>query len=495
MSRETLEDHLRRVTRNFTSKLPEDDVLVLGRRLAEELARAHAESPPRHPDLALAAIPMVDGKPTLGPGAGAGSVAEDLFQLGALLQWLATGREPDVSWLLDGPPAPELSTLTRRAALAGLTAPAADARLSSAVTAVAALSAALAPESGGPPAWPLFRGEPGRAGYRPAATAAVALAPVWDAPVGGVTSSPLLAGPFVIAAAADGRLLFLDRATGRRVHEQRVGSALESTPALSGGRLHVGTDDGDLVGIDVRDGREVYRARLGTLVRSSPLPLDDRVLVGVVEGKTAGGVTAVEPEKGKPLWKRKLGAVFSSPALAGGRVLVGSDDGSLHALDPGTGALLWSHRLGAKVRATPAASGDLAVVGDFEGRLMAVRVADGTPGWVRQLGQGVYSSPCLVGDLCVVGCHDGSVHGFRLANGEPVFKSATRGPVVSSPAALGERLLVGSTDGDLCLLDSTGAILARASLSPLGTQSSPALDGEGVVIGSARGLHAFRVVA
>src|SRR4030067_1070989 len=49
MSPETLEDHLRRATRSFTARLPEDEALALGRELALELARAHGETPPRHP--------------------------------------------------------------------------------------------------------------------------------------------------------------------------------------------------------------------------------------------------------------------------------------------------------------------------------------------------------------------------------------------------------------------------------------------------------------
>src|SRR5262245_40842648 len=54
--RETLEDELRRATRNFSAPLAEDATLALGRDLLRELARAHAETPPRHPDLSLGSI-------------------------------------------------------------------------------------------------------------------------------------------------------------------------------------------------------------------------------------------------------------------------------------------------------------------------------------------------------------------------------------------------------------------------------------------------------
>src|SRR5260370_7098059 len=121
MDRESLEDHLRKATRQFTARLPEEQVLTLGRDLARELARAHAESPPRHPEIEPATIAFVDGKPVLEGGEVGGDVAEDLLQLGALLQGLATAGAADVSWRLDAPPAPDLWSLGQRAALAGLT--------------------------------------------------------------------------------------------------------------------------------------------------------------------------------------------------------------------------------------------------------------------------------------------------------------------------------------------------------------------------------------
>src|SRR5262245_9623520 len=119
----TLEDHLRKVTRNFTAKLPEDQLFGLGRDLARELLRAHAEQPPRHPGLELDAIEMTDGAPRLSGGAGPGSAAEDLFRLGALVNALALGQPADVAWRLDGPPPVEATTLLRRAVLAALGSP------------------------------------------------------------------------------------------------------------------------------------------------------------------------------------------------------------------------------------------------------------------------------------------------------------------------------------------------------------------------------------
>jgi outer membrane protein assembly factor BamB len=487
----SLEDHLRRATRNFTAPLPEDDVLALGADLARELARAHAETPPRHPELDPATIALADGRPRLTGTRAGGSDAEDVFLLGALLSWLATGTRPEVSWKLDGAPEPPLSTLARRAALRALSAPTRADRFASATEAAEALAAARAAPTGEPP-WPVFRGDAARSGAR-AVAAPSGLESLWQARVGTVVASPVVGPGAVLVPTTDGRLLFLEPAGGRRLHEVRLGSGVESTPALAGGVAVVGTDDGELIVVDVATGDERYRVRLGQMVRSSPIVVDGRVLIGVVEGRT-GAVAALDVDTGRVAWTRKLGAVFSSPARVGDRVLVGSDDGSLHALDLARGGVGWSHKLGGKVRATPAVAGELAVVGDFSGLLVAVRAADGTRAWAREIGHAIYSSACVAGGLCVVGCREGHIHGVDLRTGEPRFETGTRGPVVASPVAVGDRFLVGSTDGGLYLIGSDGAVVQRSELAAEGVQSSAALGAEPTAfVGSADGLHAVRL--
>jgi outer membrane protein assembly factor BamB len=495
METETLEDHVRRATRNFTSPLPEDQVLALGRDLARELARAHAESPPRHPDLDPRSIAMPGGVPRLEGGTAEGDAAEDLFTLGALLCSLATGTEPNVSWLLDGPPAPPLSTLSRRALLGALAAPRQADRFASAAVAAAALEAVLTAAPARPAPWPLFRGDAGRTGARPGPVAA-SLQPLWEAMTGAVVGSPVVTGDVVVAATADGRLVWLDRESGRLLHEMRLAAAVESSPALGEDQrmLHAGTDDGEMVGVDIVEGRERYRVKVGRLVRSSPLPLGGRVIVGVVEGKSGGMVVALDAAKGALVWARKMGPVFSSPALAGANVVVGSDDGFVHALDPAKGTVVWSAEMGAKVRATPAVAGETAVVADFAGRLTALRVSDGGKAWAAELGHAAYSSPCVRGELAVVGCNEGHVHALELRGGAARFEVRTRGPVVSSPVAAGERIVVGSTDGGLYLVDEQGRVADRREIAPGGIQSSAALDADHLFIGSARGVHALRLV-
>jgi dTDP-4-dehydrorhamnose reductase len=488
--RETLEDHLRRVTRSFTAPLAEEEALALGRGLLRELERAHAESPPRHPALDAASIAYAEGRPLLEGGSAEGSAAEDLFQLGALLFGLVSGQPAHVSWRLDGPPEAPGTSVLRRSLFTALASPRRERRFATAAEALAAVEAAARPP--GAASWPLFRGDAGRRGVAGGAPAARHLLPLWTAAIGPVVASPVLCGGMVLAASADGRLVWLDAASGRVLHEMKLASAIESSPAVADAVAWVGTDDGECVAVDVASAAIRWRARIGQVVRSSPLPVGDRVFVGVVEAKGAGGLVALDAS-GKTAWKARLQAVFSSPALCGERVVVGSDDGRVHAVDAAKGALAWSASLAGKVRGTPAAEGELVYVGDFGGRVSALKAADGTPVWAAELGAALYSSPTLAEALIVLGSNDGTLHGLDRGTGAVRFQLRTRGPVVASPVAASGTFVVGSTDGDLYLIDAGGALLAREGLAAKGVASSPALEGDRVVVGSALGVHALRL--
>jgi outer membrane protein assembly factor BamB len=486
---ETLEDHLRRTITRSSPRPDDDRLLALARDLLAGLAAAHAESPPRHPSLDPADIAMDGGTPRLGPGAPGGDAPEDLFQAGALLTAVALGRPADVAWRLDPAPRTELSTIRRRAALAGLVAPRRTDRYHTAAEALAAIEAAIAPSADGPAAWPMFRGGPDRAGARPG-PAPASLAPRWHARVGAVVASPIVASDLVVAATADGRVAFVDRASGRVLETVVVGGTIESSPAVSGRVVHVGTDDGALVGVGLDDGRERYRVKLGGMVRSSPLAGGGLVVAGTVDAKGQGAVVARD-EGGAPRWSRRAAAVFSSPAAADAAIVIGADDGAVHALDRETGAPRWSQRIGSKVRATPAVSGDVVFAASLDGNLAALAAADGARRWERAVGHSVYSSPCVAGGMVVFGCHDGHVHALDAARGEPRYETVTRGAVLSSPVALGGRVLAASTDGHAYLLDEQGAVVQRLPLPGGGTQSSFAVDGDLAVIGGAEGLVAL----
>jgi outer membrane protein assembly factor BamB len=73
---------------------------------------------------------------------------------------------------------------------------------------------------------------------------------------------------------------------------------------------------------------------------------------------------------GKALWTFSTRArVESSPAIAGGRVYVGSNDGRFYVLDLSSGAKVWEFNAGAPLAASPGLGSGRVVIGAQDGRL------------------------------------------------------------------------------------------------------------------------------
>ena len=66
-------------------------------------------------------------------------------------------------------------------------------------------------------------------------------------------------------------------------------------------------------------------------IDGAPVACGDKVVFGSGDGR----VYLLDVKTGKELWKYEIGqAVFSSPAIAKGMILIGSNDGSLYAFKP-----------------------------------------------------------------------------------------------------------------------------------------------------------------
>lgn len=75
------------------------------------------------------------------------------------------------------------------------------------------------------------------------------------------------------------------------------------------------------------------------------------------------------PDNNNLLWSYKTGAdVFSSPAVADGRVFVGSGsgDGHIYCLDEDTGIKIWSRTIGTQVSSSPAVADGKVFVSSFD---------------------------------------------------------------------------------------------------------------------------------
>jgi len=191
-------------------------------------------------------------------------------------------------------------------------------------------------------------------------------------------------------------------------------------------------------------------------VYSSPAVADGRVYVGSVDHR----VYCLDTLTGAQIWNYTTdNCVYSSPAVVYGRVYVGSDDNRTYCLDASTGTQLWNATTGAYVHSPPTVADGRVYVGSIQnGVVYCFDAFAGIQIWNYTTSASVRSSPAVVGGRIYIGSDDGYVYCLDSFTGWLIWKNTAYGCVWSSPAVVDGRVYVGSTDGNrtFCFFASTG---------------------------------------
>ncbi len=115
-------------------------------------------------------------------------------------------------------------------------------------------------------------------------------------------------------------------------------------------------------------------------------------------------------------WSYSTGDVidFSSPAVAGGVVFIGSQDGNIYALDATSGTKKWAYDTGNAVDSSPAVANGVVFIGSQDGNVYALDATSGTKKWAFHTGGVVESSPEVAGGVVFIGSDDHNMYAFHL---------------------------------------------------------------------------------
>jgi outer membrane protein assembly factor BamB len=232
----------------------------------------------------------------------------------------------------------------------------------------------------------------------------------------------------------------------------------------------------------------LWTYKTGQWVFSSPAVSGGVVYVGSFDDN----VYALNATTGVLVWKYATGGdVESSPAVAGGVVYVGSIDENVYALNATTGALVWKYATRGYVDSSPAVSGGVVYVGSeyessiqTEGYVYALNATTGALVWRYTTGSNVYSSPAVSGGVVYVGSEDENVYALNATTGALVWKYKTGSGVFSPPAVAGGVVYVGSLDDYFYALNATTGALMWKYETGSSVSSSPAVSGGVVYVGS-----------
>jgi outer membrane protein assembly factor BamB len=225
-------------------------------------------------------------------------------------------------------------------------------------------------------------------------------------------------------------------------------------------------------------------------------------------------------------WQAQLGDIvdFSSPAVVGDVVYIGSSDGRLWAFpadgcgQPLCTTPLWSSTDLAQIIDSPTVANGIVYVGsqtsftNNDGKLNAFDANGCGQSVCAPLWQGLAgpqsileSSPAVANGVVYVGAFDGKLHAFDAdgcgaATCNPLWTGQTGGTIESTPTVSHNIVFIGSDDGKLYAFPAAGCGQATCSAlwtGSLGNSSpvffsSPAISGSLVFIGGQHALGAFK---
>jgi outer membrane protein assembly factor BamB len=252
-------------------------------------------------------------------------------------------------------------------------------------------------------------------------------------------------------------------------------TAIYATPVVDGDLVYVATYNGQVLA-------------LSTLARSQNLtfpqqrygewewdcPLDGAKSAAIVAdllvsadtiylSSSNGRVYCLDKEFGDRNWASEIlderhGKLWTSPAIQGDTLYVGTFDGHICALSAGTGELLdWSFQSEVGFASPPVIYGNTLFLGSFDRYLHAIEIGSNASMWrfpeEEPAGNWFWASPIVNEGIVYAACLDGSFYAIEAETGEELWKFDTESSIVSPPVLMDSLLIVIDESGTVHVFD------------------------------------------
>jgi eukaryotic-like serine/threonine-protein kinase len=187
---------------------------------------------------------------------------------------------------------------------------------------------------------------------------------------------------------------------------------VHATPAIEQGVIYIGGCDERFRAVRVADGKTLFALPLGSNVGSSAAVGGGRAYLGTFNSD----VVAIDLKAHALTWAYRdpdrQFPYYASPALSGGRVIIGGRDKAVHAIDAATGKSAWKFVTRARVDSSPAVAGGRVYVGSSDGKLYVLDEATGRKQAEFDTGDAITASATVAAGRVVVGSTDGRLYCF-----------------------------------------------------------------------------------
>ena len=228
---------------------------------------------------------------------------------------------------------------------------------------------------------------------------------------GEIKSSPVVVGDRVLIGSYDEHLYCLSARDGRELWRFKTNGPVHSTPAIADGMAFIAGCDELFRAIRISDGKEVFHVSSGAYTGASPALRAGAAFYGTFDNEVLG----VNLGERKIAWRyehpqRKF-PFYSSAAVTASRVVLGGRDKLVHGLTL-AGKSAWTFTTRARVESSPAIAGGRVFVGSNDGRFYVLNLENGAKVWEYEAGAPLSASPAIANGRIVIGSQDGKLYCF-----------------------------------------------------------------------------------
>ncbi|HEX6945349.1 MAG TPA: PQQ-binding-like beta-propeller repeat protein [Casimicrobiaceae bacterium] len=238
------------------------------------------------------------------------------------------------------------------------------------------------------------------------------------------------------AKGSGGRVVALNAKNGHIRWTRELPSRSESSPLYDRGRLFFGSENGTVYCLDASNGAPVWTHQAPGAVKAA-LAMDSAR--NLYYGTYGGTVESLRARDGSRRWSATAsGNFYSTPAVAWGRVFIGSTDGGVYSFGTHNGDLAWRHMTGSYVYGSPALTrlpngGYTVFIGSYDNKLYALDGHTGNVRWSRKAEGRISGGTVVIGDLVWYSTLNKTTTAVKAKDGDFVWrvKKGAFNPVVS----------------------------------------------------------------
>lgn len=216
---------------------------------------------------------------------------------------------------------------------------------------------------------------------------------------------------------------------------------------------------------------------------ASPAVAYGKVLVGSMNGM----VYCVDENKGDLIWNYKTEGdwVQNSPAVGYGKVFITAEDGKIYCLDEANGNLIWSYKSpieGDLICCTPAIADKKVFVSTKDGNVVYLDVDSGEELRGCSIGLCSYCSPAIANEKIFIGLEESGVWCLNTSDkaNAAIRFYGTDGHAVSNPPAIADGKVFIKWGGEIhCFGKPVKHIPTPTPVSPIPTPVPTFIDSDG----------------